>query len=124
MGVRSVCDFGYPIDICRCTQKHDPVRVSRCYSGHHHKNLYTASGPGANAVVKPVAAAEIIEKEEWQPILDDDTNVVPRSQQEAIQFYADHPPGGTYSDGEPMPVAIGLRKRTVRIEYGPWETVI
>lgn len=123
MGVQAVCTSGYPTSICRCRKKHDPVEVVECYDRHRHANLYTGSGPGAQQIAK-TEPVEIVEYEEWQPLVESGAVIKPRPSHDALKFYFESPPGSTFSDGEPRDGVVGIRKRTVRIEYGSWITVV
>lgn len=117
MGVRSVCQYGYPISVCRCTATHDPVGVVPCPANHAHNNLYTGSGPGkvAKDAVEKELGNRVEEREEWQLVWEDGSTTEPMTKKEAARLYAEK------MDVEDV---IGLRKRRIRVVTFDWQTVL
>jgi hypothetical protein len=60
MGVRTICPDGYPVNVCRCPKRHDPVATVSCPPGHLHRYRYEHADT-------PAAAHD----EEKQPAMND-----------------------------------------------------
>lgn len=39
MGLTSICQKGYRLDVCRCAKEHRPLKVKPCPPGHSHQGF-------------------------------------------------------------------------------------
>jgi hypothetical protein len=52
MGVRAICEQGYPVTRCRCMSRHDPVKVVPCPPEHLHEMRYDRAPEALAAYAK------------------------------------------------------------------------
>lgn len=70
MGIRTICEEGYPLDICRCRSEHKPFRVKPCPPNHRHAGPAMTYEGKALSVAAPVATVAHAEEPPGERVCD------------------------------------------------------